>query len=62
MANPLSALPCLCSVLSYPNGFLFEWWVVFWSLYNTRSNLTYTKAAAMYLEVTDDAANYVKPS
>lgn len=51
MANPLSALPCLCSVLSYPNGFLFEWWVVFWSLYNTRSNLTYTEAAAMYLEV-----------
>ena len=37
--------------VDYPGGFLYEWWVVFWEIFNTRSNQSYSEAAQNYLEV-----------
>lgn len=41
----------LAAGVDYPGGFLYEWWVVFWEIFNTRSNQSYSEAAASYLEV-----------
>ena len=43
--------PLLHAGVNYPGGFLYEWWVVFWEIFSTRSNQSYSEAAANYLEV-----------
>ncbi|XP_027330121.1 transcriptional corepressor LEUNIG-like isoform X2 [Abrus precatorius] len=35
-------------VIDAPNGFLFEWWSVFWDIYIARTNQKHSEAAASY--------------
>lgn len=42
---------CADAGVDYPGGFLYEWWVVFWEIFNTRSKQSYSEAASQYLEV-----------
>ncbi|KAK9674606.1 hypothetical protein K7432_017121, partial [Basidiobolus ranarum] len=33
-----------------PNGFLYEWWVVFWDIFSARTNKTGSKDAQSFVE------------
>ncbi|ORX63835.1 hypothetical protein K493DRAFT_249726 [Basidiobolus meristosporus CBS 931.73] len=37
--------------INSPNGFLYEWWVVFWDIFSARTNKTGSKDALSFVEV-----------
>lgn len=38
-------------LINAPEGFLFEWWAVFWDIYNARNNKPSSSDARTYVEV-----------
>jgi hypothetical protein len=38
-------------IIDSPEGFLYEWWSLFWDIYNARNNKPSTNDARIYTEV-----------
>ena len=47
----LTAASCCCAAIEAPSGFLFEWWSVFWDIYISRTNPSFSECASTYSEV-----------